>query len=553
MLARVADGEGVDQFETVRRRKDGSFVDVSLTISAVWDTDGHVVGASTITRDITEQKRAAQDLEKARREIDRFFNLSRELMAIANDAGHFVRVNPAFEQVLGYSSQELVERPFTDFIHPDDLQRTLDNYAAQAAGEASPCFENRYRCKDGSYRWLLWNATETLEDGLIFATARDVTEQKRMEQRLRQLADQDGLTGIHNRRTFDEALILQIGRCQRYGETATLLLLDLDGLKQINDTHGHKTGDDVLKAVAGAIEQSVRSTDFAARIGGDEFAVLLPHTRTGNARIVARAIEDVVAQTTVHADAHDLHPSASIGFATLDENTPNAEVALVRADRSMYAAKRRRASDTATGELARAGAQPGNHASWLGGGPDVGTSIVATIRETTAYAPSEAEREAAAVDLDRIQRGGIPLGAEQRLKTVASAGSPVFSSDLSAKEYCDRGGLGSEADRADYGLLRCPARLAELRLVVLRRRDPRDALVRNAVESGTRALVRPSAPGGAVRGRGCRDRYRADYQQLPRRTGNRRIRRVRNRAYARRCSSAMTATGRGCARCLART
>ncbi len=383
LLARVADGEGVDQFETVRRRKDGSFVDVSLTISAVWDTDGHVVGASTITRDITEQKRSAQDLEKARREIDRFFNLSRELMAIANDAGHFVRVNPAFEQVLGYSSQELVERPFTDFIHPDDLQRTLDNYAAQAAGEASPCFENRYRCKDGSYRWLLWNATETLEDGLIFATARDVTEQKRMEQRLRQLADQDGLTGIHNRRTFDEALILQIGRCQRYGETATLLLLDLDGLKQINDTHGHKTGDDVLKAVAGAIEQSVRSTDFAARIGGDEFAVLLPHTRNGNARIVARAIEDVVAQTTVHADAHDLHPSASIGFATLDENTPNAEVALVRADRSMYAAKRRGASDTATGELARAGAQPGNHASSLGGGPDVGTSTVATIRETT--------------------------------------------------------------------------------------------------------------------------------------------------------------------------
>jgi PAS domain S-box-containing protein len=112
LLARVAAGERVDLFETTRRRKNGSLIDVSLTISAVRDSSGRVVGASTIARDITEQKRSAHDLAEARRDIDRFFGLSLDLMAIANDKGHFIRVNPAFERTLGYSLKYLTERPF---------------------------------------------------------------------------------------------------------------------------------------------------------------------------------------------------------------------------------------------------------------------------------------------------------------------------------------------------------------------------------------------------------------------------------------------------------
>jgi two-component system sensor histidine kinase/response regulator len=184
LLATVARGESVERFETVRRCKNGALVDVSLTISAMRDASGRVRGASTIARDITDQKRSAAALARARAEIDRFFDLSLDLMVIANDTGHFVRVNPAFEQILGYTPQELTDRPFTDFIHPDDLQPTLDTYATQAAGGAIADFENRYRCRDGSYRWLLWSATR-IQDGFIYATARDVTERKRTEVELR--------------------------------------------------------------------------------------------------------------------------------------------------------------------------------------------------------------------------------------------------------------------------------------------------------------------------------------------------------------------------------
>jgi diguanylate cyclase (GGDEF)-like protein/PAS domain S-box-containing protein len=341
LFARALCGSAIEYRETVALTKDGRQIDVGMSGFPI-RSSVTVIGAATIVHDITEQTRAARELAQARSDIDHFFGLSLDLMAIANDNGHFVRVNPAFERTLGYSSQELIERPSIDFVHPDDRQRTLDNYAAQAGGRASPKFENRYRCKNGKYRWLRWSATATMASGLIYATARDVTEQKRIERRLRQLADHDSLTGLRNRRVFEEALMLQVARCQRYGERATLLLVDLDGFKQINDTHGHRTGDNVLKAVAAAIKHRVRATDVAARIGGDEFAVLLPHTSTSNASIIALGIKQVIVETIIDADPTDLHPSASIGIANLDEDTAGAETALVAADRAMYEDKQTR-------------------------------------------------------------------------------------------------------------------------------------------------------------------------------------------------------------------
>jgi two-component system sensor histidine kinase/response regulator len=190
LVQRVVAGERLDDhFATVRRRKDGSLVDVSLAISAVRDGSGRVIGVTTTDHDITEQKRAAVALAQARADIDRFFALSLDLMMIANDAGRFVRVNPAFERLLGYSPQELIGQPFTDFIHPDDLEPTLQRYTEQTEGGKLNNFENQYRHNDGSYRWVLWSATAT-EDGLIYATGRDVTERREMEEALRATREQ---------------------------------------------------------------------------------------------------------------------------------------------------------------------------------------------------------------------------------------------------------------------------------------------------------------------------------------------------------------------------
>ncbi len=135
------------------------------------------------------QRMAEGALAKASAEVDKFFALSLDLMAIANADGHFVRINPAAEQMLGYDIEELTTHPFTDFIHPDDLQATQETYERQAAGGEVIAFENRYRCKDGSYRWLLWSAG-AIDDGFVYATARDVTERRQIEENLRTSREQ---------------------------------------------------------------------------------------------------------------------------------------------------------------------------------------------------------------------------------------------------------------------------------------------------------------------------------------------------------------------------
>jgi PAS domain S-box-containing protein len=132
-------------------------------------------------RDITDRKQIELARIAAERDRDRFFNLSIDLLAIANFEGYFLRLNPAWEKVLGFSTAELMARPFVDFVHPDDLATTLAVVKEICAGTAAIEFENRYRCQDGSYRWLLWNAMPDAEQNVIYAIAHDITDRKQNE------------------------------------------------------------------------------------------------------------------------------------------------------------------------------------------------------------------------------------------------------------------------------------------------------------------------------------------------------------------------------------
>ena len=112
---------------------------------------------------------------------DRFFDLSIDMLCCLDFSGYFKRLNPAWERTLGYTREELMSKPFIDFVHPDDRERTLNQNGAVRSGGQALAFENRYMCKDGSYRWLLWNAAPDREHGVIYAVARDMTERKRAE------------------------------------------------------------------------------------------------------------------------------------------------------------------------------------------------------------------------------------------------------------------------------------------------------------------------------------------------------------------------------------
>src|SRR6185295_3449136 len=113
---------------------------------------------------------------------DRFFTLSIDMLCIAHFSGYFKRLNPAWEKTLGFSREELQSKPMFEFVHPDDRERTVEQNRKVRAGGHALAFENRYVCKDGSYRWLLWNARADLDHQVIYSVARDITERKQAEE-----------------------------------------------------------------------------------------------------------------------------------------------------------------------------------------------------------------------------------------------------------------------------------------------------------------------------------------------------------------------------------
>ena len=170
----------VTDVEYTWRRKDGTEFPVLLNATAIYDADRKYVASRATVFDLTERKRVEAERE-------RFFVLSRDLLCIVDAKGCFKRINPSWEHTLGYSSEELMSRPVLDFVHPDDLERTRAERARLAAGHEMVGFENRYLCKDGSYRWLRWNARITSDEHLVYASAHDVTDQHVAAERIHSL------------------------------------------------------------------------------------------------------------------------------------------------------------------------------------------------------------------------------------------------------------------------------------------------------------------------------------------------------------------------------
>ncbi len=162
--------------------RDGHITPVLYNASVFRDEQGKVVGVFAAARDITERKLA----EAEREQYFKLFQSSSDLMVIADPEGAFLKVNPACTDTLGYTESDLLAKPFMDFIHPDDKQSTIDEMARQLQRGFSLNFENRYICKDRSLRWLSWRASYNKAEGLTYATARDITEQKKAETILRE-------------------------------------------------------------------------------------------------------------------------------------------------------------------------------------------------------------------------------------------------------------------------------------------------------------------------------------------------------------------------------
>ncbi len=268
---------------------------------------------------------------------------------LLDQEGRWVLVNQALCDITGYTSEELIRKRFHDITHPEDTENDAGRRRQLLDGDISAYqTEKRYFNAAGETMSALLSVSLVRDQAQrplhFILQVQDISERKHLEEHLRHLADHDPLTGLRNRRLFEHDLKLQIGRCQRYDEQAALVAIDLDGFKQVNDLHGHKAGDEALKAVARMLTRRLRVTDLVARLGGDEFAVLLPHMDPRGAEIVTEDLMHVIATCTVDTGDAVIHLAASAGFAMLHRLTVDDEAALAEADRAMYAVKRARAS-----------------------------------------------------------------------------------------------------------------------------------------------------------------------------------------------------------------
>lgn len=252
-------------------------------------------------------------------------------------------VSDACESLLGYRADELIGTLITRYMHPEDLALTKASIVRVMSGQPHVDFRNRYLRKDGSTVHILWSARWYEDEEVRIGVARDVTALVQAEDELRFLAHHDPLTKLINRSLFYDRLVSGLSTARRHQNSLAVLFLDVNDFKTINDTYGHAIGDGVLCTVAQRLESCLRETDTAARMGGDEFTVLL--TDISSMEAVTHKIEQiltVLAEPLGEEFGGISMPSCSIGVACYPADGDDADTLLRHSDSAMYTAKKRR-------------------------------------------------------------------------------------------------------------------------------------------------------------------------------------------------------------------
>lgn len=275
----------------------------------------------------------------------RLIHMMLDTVFVVDRDNQIVFVSDICVALLGYRADELTGNAITDYMHPEDLAATRASIVRVMDGQPHFDFRNRYLRRDGGIVHILWAAFWSEEVGARIGVARDVTALSQAEEALRFLAHHDPLTELTNRSLFNERVDSALRAAYRNKSTLALLIWDINDFKGINDSHGHAVGDRVLCIIARRLEGCVRETDAVARMGGDEFTVLLTDIHSENA--VSRKVEQIL---TVMAEPLGAEfggvemTSCSIGMAIYPADGEDADALLSHADSDMYRIKRRRSA-----------------------------------------------------------------------------------------------------------------------------------------------------------------------------------------------------------------
>jgi diguanylate cyclase (GGDEF)-like protein/PAS domain S-box-containing protein len=270
------------------------------------------------------------------RPLDVVLDAAATLMAVVSVEGDLLHANSACERLVGRAG----EGAWLAAIPEPEHFAAREALARVAHGESPVEVDLNVRTAAGDLRPVSWTKTALAAPGgdlYVLATGIDRAERERIEERLRELVDRDALTGLINRPRFEEEVERHVAHGRRYGMVGALIVLDLNDFKDVNKTHGHRAGDRLLMSVAKVLTNRLRETDLLARIGGDQFAVLLPRAKPPEAERVSQALEDAIAEEV--RVPRDGRLEASVGFAPFTDTLGSAEETLLAAHAAMYAVK----------------------------------------------------------------------------------------------------------------------------------------------------------------------------------------------------------------------
>jgi diguanylate cyclase (GGDEF)-like protein/PAS domain S-box-containing protein len=338
-VSATVDKNSFVSYESQHVRLDGSVFPVRAEVMAAREQVGTALYRIAWYDDLTARQAAERRAGMAERDFEAAFHAAPHGVAIVGLDGTFLHVNQKLAEILGYSVEELVHLTFQELTHPDDLDADLAHIDALLAGEIDTYeMEKRYYTRDGHLIWVLLAVAIVRDEDdsprHFISQIQDISTRKRLEAHTYELANRDPITSLYNRRRFEEELKQQIARCREQGESAALLLLDLDRFKNVNDSDGHVAGDHLIRLVGRALDARVSDPDVVARIGGDEFAVVLRNIDLAQARAVAEELRLAITSADTERSC-----TASVGLCRLHGDVPDAETCFRAVDRAMYRAK----------------------------------------------------------------------------------------------------------------------------------------------------------------------------------------------------------------------
>lgn len=319
---------------------------MTLRYTPRYDPNGEVIGVYTAATDIDELKRAEIELRRANWMLTSHFENSPLAVIEWDHDFHVRRWSPQAERIFGWPESEVLGKHFRDWrfvVEDDDPQFSAVNMRLLDADHPRTTSLNRNYRSDGRIIWCEWyNSSLRDESGeviSILSLTQDVTTRVLAEERLIYQATHDALTSLPNRAMLQDRMQQAISRARRNGVRVAALFIDLDRFKEVNDTLGHRIGDELLREIAERLKLTLRESDFLVRLSGDEFMVVLEQLADMDPpRLVAAKILEEIRRPTC-IEGHEIHVSASIGISLFPDDANDVESLLKNSDMAMYRAK----------------------------------------------------------------------------------------------------------------------------------------------------------------------------------------------------------------------